>query len=625
MHNSTPSTRSLDIASWTVSVENTVDGRWYVRPNVELGSYARTLTERLDYWAEHAPDRAFLAERNELGEWRGVSYGEFRGRARNVAQWMLGRKFTPERPFAILSGNDIEHALFGAAAMYCGIPYVPISPVHSLTSSDLNRLRHIFQRINPALVFAVDGAAVAHAIRTVMPSDVELVVCRNLPDDRPATLFAELAATAATAAVDDAQAATGPDTVAKILFTSGSTGVPKGVITTQRMLTSNQEMLRAVFRFFVDEPPVICDWLPWHHTFGGSHNVGLVLYNGGTLYIDRGKPMPGAFDESLRNLREIAPTVYFNVPKGYELLVQHLAADSEFREHFFSRLRMAFYAAAGLPQSVWDEFDRLAIQTTGARVPMLTGLGSTETAPFALCAGQSNTRAGVVGLPVAGVEMKLAPVNHKLELRVRGPNVTPGFWGEPDLTRVAFDEEGYFRMGDALAFVDPQDPGAGFRFDGRIAEDFKLSTGTWVSVGPLRTKLLMHGAPWVKDVVIAGHGRDEVTALIFPDPAEFARLEANGRTREVFENLLREFARLSTGSSSRIARAIVLREGPSMAGGEITDKGSLNQSAVLKRRAALVEQLYADPIPDGVIGFTPLSEPRPYSRFGERGSGFGDR
>jgi feruloyl-CoA synthase len=601
MHNQPASARSLDIASWTVAVENTADGRWYVRPRVELSSYAVTLTDRLDYWAEHTPDRIFLAERGGQGEWRTITYGEFRERARSVAQWMLRRKLTSDRPIAILSGNDIEHALFAAAAMHCGIPYAPISPAYSQVSSDLNRLRHILQRLSPALVFAADGAAFANAVRTVVLPEAGLVVCRNALTDRRSVLFAEVVATPVTAAVDDARAATGPDTVAKILFTSGSTGVPKGVITTQRMLTSNQQMLRTVFRFFADEPPVICDWLPWHHTFGGSHNVGLVLYNGGTLYIDRGKPMAGGFEESLRNLGEIAPTVYFNVPKGYELLVQHLAADNAFRAHFFSRLRMAFYAAAGLPQSVWDEFDRLAIETTGARVPMLTGLGATETAPFALCAGQSNTRAGVVGLPVPGVELKLAPVNHKLEARVRGPNVTPGFWGEPDLTSAAFDEEGYYRMGDALTFLDPQDPAAGFLFDGRIAEDFKLSTGTWVSVGPLRTRFLVHGAPWVKDVVIAGHDRDEVTALIFPDPDQFARLEDGGRTRAVFEQLLRDFARQSTGSSNRIVRAIVLREGPSMDGGEITDKGSINQAAVLKRRAALVDQLYAVPIPEGVI------------------------
>jgi feruloyl-CoA synthase len=363
------------------------------------------------------------------------------------------------------------------------------------------------------------------------------------------------------------------------------------------MLCSNQEMLRTVFRFFAEEPPVICDWLPWHHTFGGSHNMGLVLYNGGSLYLDAGKPMTGLFEESLRNLREIAPTVYFNVPKGYELLAGHLAADDAFREHFFSRLRMAFFAAAGLPQHIWDAFDELAIRTVGGRVPMLTGLGSTETAPFAICASRFNRRSGVVGIPVPGVDLKLAPVNGKLEARVRGPNVTPGFWGEPQLTSAAFDEEGYYQMGDALAFIDPARPEAGFLFDGRIAEDFKLSTGTWVSVGPLRARFILHAAPWVKDVVIAGHDRDEVTALIFPDLERLAGADPRG----IFENLLREFARGSTGSSHRIVRAVVLAEAPSLDAGEVTDKGSVNQAAVLKRRAALVEQLYENPVPPAVI------------------------
>jgi feruloyl-CoA synthase len=586
--------RPLNMGTWSVSVEGTAGGCWYVRPREPLPSYAPILTERLDYWAEHAPDRVFLAERQQQPGWRTVSYAEFRARVRSAAQWLLDRKLPPDRPIAILSGNDFEHAILAFAAMYRGIPYAPISPAYSQVSSDLARLRHIFSRVNPTLVFAGNGAVFAHAIHGAVAPETLLVVRENPPGGRSAVSFAELLDTPATSAVDSAQAAAGPDSVAKILFTSGSTGVPKGVITTQRMLCSNQEMLRTVFRFLADEPPVICDWLPWHHTFGGSHNIGLVLYNGGSMYMDAGKPLAGAFAESLRNLREIAPTVYFNVPKGYELLVEHLAADSAFREHFFSRLQMAFYAAAGLPQHIWDEFDRLAVATVGGRIPMLTGLGSTETAPFAICASQYNRRAGVVGLPVPGVELKLAPVNGKLEACVRGPNVTPGFWREPELTRAAFDGEGYYRMGDALTFLDPENPEAGFLFDGRIAEDFKLSTGTWVSVGPLRTRFILHGAPWVKDVVIAGRDRDDVTALIFPDPDRPAG-------RAVFEKLLRDFARESTGSSNRIARAMVMREPPSLNAGEVTDKGSLNQAAVLKCRAALVEQLYMDPIPEAVI------------------------
>jgi feruloyl-CoA synthase len=598
---SSPPLRSLKVASWTVSVREMPGGTVYLRPDAELGDYPRTLTDCLEARSEDAPDRTFVSERDDAGAWRGMTYAQFRTRARSVAQALLNLKLVARRPIAILSGNDIEHALLAIGAMYAGIPYAPISPAYSLISSDFGRLRHILDLLSPGLVFASDGAVYDRAIQAVVPREALLVVRSNPPTGRSAELFSGFAAATETDAVDRAHAAVGPDATAKILFTSGSTGVPRGVLTTHRMLCSNQQMLRAVFPFFADEPPIVCDWLPWHHTFGGSHNFGLVLFNGGTLYIDRGKPMPGSFDESLRSLRDIAPTVYFNVPKGYELLLPHLASDREFREHFFSRLRMAFFAAAGLPQFIWDEFDRLAAETVGARIPMLTGLGATETAPLALCAEKANRRSGVVGLPVPGVELKLAPVNGKLEARVRGPNVTPGFLGDESLTRAAFDEEGYYRMGDAVAFIDPADPQQGFLFDGRLAEDFKLSTGTWVSVGPLRSRFILLGAPLVKDVVIAGRDRDEVTALIFPDPDEFARAEAAGSTRSTFEELLRDFARRSTGSSNRIVRAIVMREAPSLDAGEVTDKGSINQAAVLKRRAQLVEKLYDTPYAPEVI------------------------
>ncbi|HTZ21785.1 MAG TPA: feruloyl-CoA synthase [Opitutaceae bacterium] len=602
MHNSPIPFRPLNVATWTVSADRAPDGSWYVRPRLKLGSYPATLTERLDYWAGHEPDRTFLAERNGQGSWRRISYTQFRDAARNAAQWLIERKIARDRQIVILSGNDIEHAILAFAAMYCGIPYAPISPAYSTVSPDFNCLRQIMGRLSPAVVFAADGAEFERAIGAVAPADALLVVRERAPGSRPAVLFGELQQAPATSRVDEIQAGTGPDTIAKVLFTSGSTGAPKGVITTQRMLCSNQEMLRTVFPFLGEEPPVICDWMPWHHTFGGSHNIGLVLHNGGTMYIDHGKPMPGSFDQSLRNLREVPQTVFFNVPKGFEVAVSALEADAGFREHFFARLRMAFFAAAGLPQHIWDGFDRLALQTTGMRIPILTGLGSTETAPFAMSiTDPAAARSGMVGLPVPGVDLKLAPVNGKLEARVRGPNVTPGFWSEPGLTRAAMDEEGYYRMGDALSFVEEANPAAGFLFDGRLAEDFKLSTGTWVSVGPLRARFILHGAPWVKDLAIAGHDRDEVTALIFPDADHYGRLERNGGARDTFERLLREFAATSTGSSNRIARAIMVRGGPSMEAGEVTDKGSLNQAAVLKHRAKLVEQLYAHPVPEAVI------------------------
>ena len=583
--------RPLNVASWTVATERRPGGAIHVRPSLTLGPYPARLTDSLDQWADREPSRTLLAERDLSGGWRRVTFADFRQQSRRIARALQDRGLTSERPLAILSGNSIEHALLAVAAMYAGVPCAPVSPAYSLISSDLGRLRHVFDLLTPGLVFAADGFEFARAIENVVPPGTPLIVSRNPPLGRPAGFFHTLL----EAPPLDGEPSAGPDSVAKILFTSGSTGIPKGVITTHRMLCSNQEMLRTVFPFWADEPPVICDWLPWHHTFGGSHNFGLVLYNGGTLYLDRGRPMPGAFDESLRNLGEIASTVYFNVPKGYELLVDHMSANPAFREHFFSRLRMAFFAAAGLPQHIWDAFDRLAIETLGARIPMLTGLGATETAPFAMCADKANHRSGVVGLPVPGMDLKLAPVNGKLEARVRGPNVTPGFWREEALTRAAFDEEGFYCMGDALRFIDPADPNRGFLFDGRIAEDFKLSTGTWVSVGPLRARFILHGAPWVKDVVIAGHDRDEVTALIVPDHVP------GHPARAVFECLLRDFARESTGSSNRIERAIVLTDPPSLDAGEITDKGSINQAAVLCRRAHLVERLYSTPYAEEVI------------------------
>ncbi|MFN7925382.1 MAG: feruloyl-CoA synthase [Bryobacteraceae bacterium] len=579
--------RPVDIASWDVSIEQEASGAWRVSPVGKLGEYPVRVTDALDHWAAAEPERTFLAKRGGDGEWVRLTYADFRRRARNVAQWLIDTGLDAERPVAILSGNDLEHAVLGMGAMYAGIPYAPVSPAYSLVSTDFAKLRHVFSILNPGLVFAADAAQFGRAIEAVVPEAARVVAVRGngIP-------FASLASAEATEAVDRATASVSAESVAKILFTSGSAGVPKGVINTHGMLCSNQEMLRTVFRFIREQPPVICDWLPWHHTFGGNHNFGLVLFNGGTLYIDGGRPMAGAFSETVRNLREIATTAYFNVPKGYEMLVEHLRADQALRRQFFSQISMTFYAAAGLSQHVWDALDELAVASCGYRIPMLTGLGATETAPFAICARKETARAGVVGLPVPGVELKLVPVEGKLEARVKGPNVTPGFWRQPELTSAAFDEDGYYKLGDALRFLDADDPRKGFVFDGRIAEDFKLSTGVWVSVGPLRARFLHHAAPWVRDVVFAGHDRDEVTALIFPGD------EASAATTQA---VLRDFARQSTGSSTRIVRAIMIEEQPSIDAGEITDKGSINQRAVLTRRAELVERLYADPMPEGVI------------------------
>ncbi len=563
-----------------------------------LAPFPDRITARLEHWARIAPDRVFLARRGAHGGWESVTYAQALAAARALGAALVARGLSPDRPVAILSGNGIEHALLALACLHVGVPYTPVSVAYSLVSTDFGKLRHILDVLTPGLVFAEDGERYAPAIAAAVPAEVALVVAAKPPPDRPATLLADLRATD-PAGSDAAAARVGPDTVAKILFTSGSTGLPKGVVNTQRMICANQQQILQAFPFMAATPPVIVDWLPWNHTFGGNHNFGLVLYNGGSLYIDDGKPVPGGMDESIRNLREIAPTVYFNVPKGYEELVRHLRDEPDLRRIFFSRVQLLFYSGAGLAQHVWDALEALALQTVGERITMLTGLGSTETAPFSVVCRPDCAGSGVVGLPAAGVELKLVPVEDKMEARVRGPNIMPGYWRAPAATRDAFDEEGFYKFGDALRFVDPARPDLGFAFDGRITEDFKLSTGTWVSVGPLRARLVQRGAPWVRDAVIAGINQDYVAVLIVPDAA-CAALPA-AELHATLRRLLRDLAAESTGSSNRVVRALVLHDRLDIDAGEVTDKGSLNQRAVLRHRADKVAALYADPKSPDVI------------------------
>jgi feruloyl-CoA synthase len=609
-----PPLRPVKLGPPDVVVERRSDGAILMRSPHPVPAYSRMLTERLAHWAKAAPDRIFLAQRDASGGWRTSSYAQTLAAVRTLAAALLQRGLSAQRPVAILSGNDIEHALLGLAAMHIGIPYAPISVPYSLLSQDFGKLKAIVEILSPGLVFAANGAAFARAIAAAVPNGAEVVITANPPGDRQATLFSALARGQPTPAVDAAHAKVGPDTVAKILFTSGSTGQPKGVINTQRMLCANQAMIRSGFAFFADEPPVLVDWPPWNHTFGGNHDFGLVLDNGGSLYIDEGKPLPGAIEATVRNLRDIAPTIYLNVPKGYEMLLPYLRSDAALRETFFSRLKVLFYAGASLAQHVRDELERLAIETTGERIIFLSSLGSTETAPLALACTWECAHVGNIGLPAPGVELKLVPSGGKLEARLKGPNIMPGYWRAPALTAAAFDEEGYYKLGDALKFDDPDDPGKGLLFDGRIAEDFKLATGTWVSVGPLRAAFIAHCVPLVRDVVLAGADRDEVTALIFPDleacrkivadlaaDASVPQLLAERRVMAALAQRLDSFAAGSTGTSGRIARAVVLAEPPSLDIGEMTDKGSINQRAVLAHRAAAVEALYAEPPPPHVI------------------------
>ncbi len=605
--------RPVRLAAPDCAVERRPDGTLLIRARAELGPYPDRITERLVHWAERTPDRVFMADRDPAsGAWRSVTYAQALAQVRAIGAALLRRDLSAERPIMILSGNDIEHALLGLAAVHVGIPHAPISPAYSLVSTDFEKLRQIVRLLTPGLVFASDAAAFARAIDATVPADVEVAVARHPLPQRCTTAFAELTATAPTAAVDAAFARTGPDTIVKFLFTSGSTGAPKAVINTQRMWCANQVQLAGALAYFQDEPPVIVDWAPWHHTAGGNHDVGLVLHNGGTFYVDDGKPLPGAIEATVHNLREVAPTWYFTVPKGYEALLPYLRADAQLRRTFFSRLKVLWFAGAGISQAVFDEIKRLAVETCGERIAFLTGFGSTETAPCALARTFESDIASNMGVPVAGLTLKLAPNEGKLEARVKGPNVTPGYWRAPDLTAKAFDEEGFYRLGDTFTFADPADPARGLLFGGRLAEDFKLATGTWVHVGPLRATVMEGLAPLARDAVVAGLDRPDIGLLIFPDlegcrrfladpAADAAALIRDPRLVAEFRKRLARLAATATGSSYRVARALLLAEPPSLDAGEMTDKGSLNQRAVLARRVAQVEALYAAPPAPDVI------------------------
>jgi len=581
-------------------------GAFYLQDRRPLGPWPNRVTDWLDDWADRTPDRPFLVERDANGRWSPLTYAAARRCVRALSQALIDRRLSADRPVMILSDNSVDHALLALAAMYIGALYVPVSPAYSLQSRDLAVLKDIVSLARPGLIFARDGTAYDRALR-VIGSGVEIVTARSMPPSMAATPFEELASTTATPAVVAAQALVSPDTIAKILFTSGSTGSPKGVVTTHRMLTSNQAMLRAAFPCLGEEPPVLCDWLPWHHTAGGNHNFGIVLANGGTFYLDGGRPTPDGIEIMVRNLRDVAATAHFTVPRTYEVLLPYLKRDAELRGRFFSRLTFLFYAAAGLSPRYFHELQALAVQTIGRPLLWVTGLGSTETAPFAICTGDVGAYAGFVGYPVPGVELKLAPVGDKLEMRVRGPNVTPGYWRDPGLSAATIDEEGFYKTGDALRAVDPGDLSKGLMFDGRLGEDFKLSSGTWVSVGPLRARLLLHLGSYVQDVVIAAPDRAFVSALVFPNTAACRRLcpdlppdapalsvVSDQRVRETFTHLLSELAEDSMGGSTRVTRAIIVDVPPSIDQGEATDKGSLNQKAILQSRATLVEELYAE-------------------------------
>jgi feruloyl-CoA synthase len=599
--------RPVRLRTSGATIERRPDGAIIIRPEEDLAPYPRALTERLISWAQVVPDRVLAAKRGSDHAWRYLTYAEALRKVRGIGQALLDRKLSVNRPVAILSENDLEHLLLMFAGQHVGVPTASIAPPYSLISSDFAKLKHVMKILTPGMVYVSDANRYRAAIETTVPQNVEVVSVEGEISSREFTRFESLAETAPTPHVNSAHLAIQPDDIAKFLFSSGSTGLPKAVINTHRMICSNQQMILQGFPFMGDEPPIVLDWMPWNHTAGGNHNTGMTLYNGGTLYIDDGRPTAAGITETVENLREIAPTLYFNMPRGYDELLRFLRTDSQLRENFFSRLKFMFYAGAALSQPLWDGYRQLMLDTCGERVMMATGLGATETSPMALQCTWDTEVSGVIGIPMPGVEAKLVALGSKTEIRVKGPNITPGYWKEEELTRRAFDEEGYYRFGDAVRFVDPTDVNKGLFFDGRLAEDFKLASGTFVNVGPLRSKLIHWFAPYITDVVIAGHDRNYLAVLLVPNlepcrivanlPSTASRSEilSHPSLRAKFTSLLGSCAKQATGNSNRVERAMLLEEPPSLDAGEITDKGSLNQRTILDRRAALVDELYAAP------------------------------
>ena len=576
-----------------IFAERRGDGTLLLRSAEALGEHPATMAHTFRSHAERQPDHVLAAERDG-DAWRTLTWGDARRAADALGQALLDAGLGPERPLMLLSGNSLSHLQLTLAAYTSGVPVLPISPAYSLLSGDHERIRSIAKLCRPAMVFAEDGEAFGPALAALSGSVPQHVV-------------GELEGSDPGPALERAFERLGPDTVAKILFTSGSTGAPRGVVNTHRMLCSNQQALGQVWPFMREEPPVLVDWLPWSHTFGGNHNLHQVLSFGGTLHIDDGKPVPKLFERTVAALRAVSPTVYYNVPAGYALLAPRLERDRELATAFFSRLRFMFYAAAALPETLWERLRAVADEVADHEIPLTASWGTTETAPGATTAHFASARCGCIGVPLPGVTLKLVPVGEKQELRLTGPNITPGYHGDPDATAAAFDEEGYYRTGDAAHLVDEEDPNQGLMFDGRLAEDFKLATGTWVTVGKLRTALVS-AAGVLTDAVIAGHDRDCVAALAWVDGGEARRLcGSEGDVAldhpELRRHLADRLAQLNAGagSASRIARLLLLAEPPSIDAGEITDKGYVNQRRVLERRAAEVERLFADPLDERVI------------------------
>ncbi len=590
----------------SVAREDRADGSILLRSTYPLGKVVDKTGDWLHRWAGEAPDRTFLAERSGAG-WRKDSYGATLEKVRAIASALLARGIGPDTPILIMSGNGVDHALLSLAAQYVGVPTAPVAEQYSLIHGAHGRLQHAIELVGPKMAYVVDADQYGEALALDALAGIEIVASR--PHDRPGvTAFDDLLNGAVGVDLEAAHAQVTPDTVAKILMTSGSTSAPKGVLTTQRMMCVNQTMLADAMPFLRDRPPRVVDWLPWNHVFGGSHNFNMMLANGGSFYIDDGKPVKGLFDRTLENLSMVTGTLSFNVPVGYAMLHDALQQDDTLRQRFFADLDLVFYAGASLPQDIWAGFETIAHEIKGEIPLMTSSWGLTETAPATMMQSEPIDRSGVVGVPMTGVTLKLIPdADMRCEVRVKGPNVMPGYFQDAEKTQEAFDDEGFFITGDAMQFIDQGDVNKGMKFDGRISEDFKLLTGTWVRAAQLRMDMLACLSPLAADLVITGADRNQIGVMIFPDRAELERegfdmADDDGAIRckllqgEIHRRLA-ERAREISGSSTRVSRAIVLSEPASMPEGEMTAKGNLNFRKILLRRKALLDRLYDDADP----------------------------
>jgi len=610
-----PAFRKIEWLKRDIAVERRPDGVIVLKSRIPLKAYEKHIPASLAKWAGEAPSRIWLAQRTGPDrQWRKVSFGEAKRTVDGLTQALLNLKLEPGSPVAILSGNSIEHALMTQAAMQARLPAAPVSPAYSLMSHDHVKLKYLFDLIKPRVVMVQDGPSFEKALKALDLGGVTVIHVTRPCDGIGSLAFADLAATPVTSEVEQSIAAITPDTVGKLLFTSGSTGMPKAVINTQAMMCANAAMMMQTRPRDPDAPQATyLDWMPWNHTMGGNALFNPVLTEGGTLYIDDGRPMPGLIEETLRNLREISPTYYANVPAGYAALAAAMEKDDALCRSFFRNLGLMAYGGARLPDDLYERMQALAVRATGERIVFYTGWGSTETAPTATGTYWDTERVGLIGLPFPGVELKMVPSGAKYELRLRGINVTPGYFGRPDLTKAAFDEEGFYCIGDAGVFVDPADPVQGIIFAGRVVEDFKLTTGTFVHVGSLRTDAIAAASPVVQDALVAGQDRPFVGLLAWPNlhacrqivgnaEASYEEVVGHPEVLACLKRGLQAHNKSTEGASSmRVARAMLMVEPASIDGNELTDKGYINQRAGLERRASLVERLYADPPGEDVI------------------------